>query len=108
MGVLEHNDDGPVATVDGVRLAEIARERAVAPDDGAPVARSARNRFTGLVTEVQMDGVMAQVTMQCGPFEVTSLMSAQSAREMDLAPGSVATAIVKATTVIVETTRDRR
>ncbi|SDU74045.1 molybdenum-pterin binding domain-containing protein [Gordonia westfalica] len=107
-GVLEQSDDGPVATVDGARLAELARERAVAPDDGAPVARSARNRFTGLVTEVLMDGVMAQVTLQCGPFEVTSLMSAQSARELELAPGSIATAIVKSTNVIVETTQNPR
>lgn len=107
-GVLAQSDDGPVATVDGARLAELARERAVAPDDGVPVARSARNRFTGLVTEVQVDGVMAQVTMQCGPFEVTSLMSAQSARELALEPGSVATAIVKSTNVMVETSRADR
>ncbi|MBY4576013.1 MerR family transcriptional regulator [Gordonia paraffinivorans] len=107
-GVLEQSDEGPVATLDGARLAELARERAAAPDDGAPVARSARNRFTGLVTEVIVDGVMAQVTLQCGPFEVTSLMSAQSARELELEPGSVATAIVKSTNVIVETTREKR
>ncbi|WP_238420604.1 molybdopterin-binding protein [Gordonia sp. 'Campus'] len=104
-GVLEQTDTGPVATVDGVRLAELARERAVAPDDGATVARSARNRFTGLVTDVRMDGVMAQVTLQCGPFEVTSLMSADAAHELELRPGVVATAVVKATTVIVETNR---
>jgi len=107
-GVLEQSDEGSVATVDGARLAALARERAVAPDDGAAVARSARNRFTGLVTDVQMDGVMAQVTLQCGPFEVTSLMSAQSARELELAPGAVATAVVKATTVMVETVKGPR
>ncbi|MBD0860557.1 TOBE domain-containing protein [Gordonia sp. zg691] len=107
-GVLEQSDEGSVATVDGARLAALARERAVAPDDGAAVARSARNRFTGLVTDVQMDGVMAQVTLQCGPFEVTSLMSAQSARELALAPGAVATAVVKATTVMVETVKGTR
>lgn len=46
---------------------------------------------------------MSQVTMQCGPFEVTSLMSTDAVRELDLKPGSVATAVVKATNVIVET-----
>ncbi|GAA3704631.1 TOBE domain-containing protein [Gordonia hankookensis] len=98
--------DGEVTAVDGAELAALARQRAAAPpvDDG--VLRSARNRFAGLVTAVSIDGVMAQVTMQCGPFEVTSLMSADAARELHLAPGSVATAVVKATTVIVETKRD--
>ena len=64
---------------------------------------SARNRFTGLVTKVLIDGVMAQVEMKCGPFNVVSLMSADAARELKLEPGSVAVAVVKATTVIVET-----
>jgi molybdopterin-binding protein len=43
------------------------------------------------------------VEMQCGPFAVVSLMSAEAARELKLEPGSVAVAVVKATTVIVET-----
>ncbi|MGC4962752.1 TOBE domain-containing protein [Gordonia sp. DT218] len=98
--------DGEVAMVDGAELAARARTRAAAPPDDDGVLRSARNRFAGLVTAVSIDGVMAQVTMQCGPFEVTSLMSADAARELQLAPGSVATAVVKATTVIVETKRD--
>ena len=41
--------------------------------------------------------------MQCGPFPVVSLMSADAARELMLQPGSLAVAVVKATTVIVET-----
>lgn len=96
-----------VATVDGAQLAALARDRARRPpDDGSAVLRSARNRFTGLVTEVIADGVMAQVSMQCGPFEVTSLMSSEAARELALQPGVVATAVVKATTVIVERRAD--
>lgn len=94
------------ATLDGRELAALARDRADAPGDTDGVLRSARNRFAGLVTEVIVDGVMAQVRMQCGPFEVTSLMSAEAARELALEPGSVATAVVKATTVIVETKRE--
>ena len=74
-----------------------------APKDPLSIASSARNRFTGLVTKVVADGVMAQVEMQCGPFTVVSLMSADAARELKLEPGSVAVAVVKATTVIVET-----
>ena len=41
--------------------------------------------------------------MQCGPFTVVSLMSAEVARELQLEPGSIAVAVVKATTVIIET-----
>jgi molybdopterin-binding protein len=44
--------------------------------------------------------------MQCGPFAV-SLMSADAASELKLEPGSVAVAVVKATTVIVETAKGK-
>ena len=77
---------------------------AAAPKDPLSTASSARNRFAGLVTKVVTDKVMAQVEMQCGPFTVVSLMSADAVRELALEPGSVAVAVVKATTVIVETT----
>ena len=46
--------------------------------------------------------------MQCGPFTVVSLMSADAVRELGLEPGSVAVAVVKATTVIVETPKGNR
>ena len=52
-----------------------------------PLARaSARNRFVGLVTRVQRDGVMAQVDLQAGPFRIVSLMSAEAADELGLEP----------------------
>ena len=88
----------------GEVLAEFARAHAATPPkDPLGVASSARNRFAGLVTKVVTDQVMAQVEMQCGPFTVVSLMSADAVRELKLEPGSVAVAVVKATTVIVET-----
>ena len=90
--------------IPGEALAEFAvAHSGVAPKDPLSIASSARNRFTGLVTRVVTDGVMAQVEMQCGPFPVVSLMSADAARELKLQPGSLAVAVVKATTVIVET-----
>jgi molybdopterin-binding protein len=89
-------------------LAEFARANAAAaPKDPLTVVSSARNRFAGLVTKVMTDKVMAQVEMQCGPFSVVSLMSADAVRELKLEPGSVAVAVVKATTVIVETSGGR-
>jgi molybdopterin-binding protein len=90
--------------IDGAALAEFARTNAAtAPKDPLSVASSARNRFAGLVTNVVTDTVMAQVEIQCGPFTVVSLMSADAVRELQLEPGSIAVAVVKATTVIVET-----
>jgi len=89
--------------VDGLELARLARRSSVLPDDPAGGRSSARNRFVGLVTEVVSDTVMSQVELQCGPHRVVSLMSSEAVRELGLEPGSIATAVVKATTVIVET-----
>lgn len=63
---------------------------------------SARNRLHGVVLSVKRDGVMAQVDLACGPFRVVSLMSAEAADDLGLKPGDTATAVVKATTVVVE------
>ncbi|MFD1214237.1 molybdopterin-binding protein [Arthrobacter sp. GCM10027362] len=96
-------DASGYAAVDGLELARLARRQAVLPQDPAGIGSSARNRFVGLVTDIVMDKVMAQVELQCGPHRVVSLMSAEAVRDLGLEPGSVATAVVKATTVIVET-----
>lgn len=63
---------------------------------------SARNRFTGIVTSVEKDRIMAKVEIACGDYRVVSLMSAEAADELGLAPGRPATAVVKATNVVVE------
>jgi molybdopterin-binding protein len=103
-GTLESSrDDVGRTVVDGLALAHLARDNAVLPADPSGVGRSARNRFVGLVTNILMDTVMAQVELQCGPHRVVSLMSSEAVRELGLEPGSVAVAVVKATTVIVET-----
>ena len=78
-------------------LSDLLRER------GAKGLTSARNRMQGTVIAVKKDGVMAQIDMACGPFRIVSLMSAEAAEELDLKPGDTATAVVKSTTVIVET-----
>ncbi|TNM36636.1 helix-turn-helix domain-containing protein [Nocardioides albidus] len=69
---------------------------------------SARNRMTGIVTRVIADTVMAQVEMVCGPHRVVSLMSAEAAAELGLAPGVRAIASVKSTNVVVERPVPRR
>ena len=90
--------------IEGATLAEFSRSHAATPArDPSGVGRSARNRFVGLVTKVIADGVMAQVEVQCGPHTVVSLMSSEAVRELGLEPGRMAVAVVKATTVIIET-----
>jgi molybdopterin-binding protein len=96
-------DESGRLAVDGLELANLARQQAQLPDDPTRVGSSARNRFVGLVTGITTDKVMAQVELQCGPFRVVSLMSSEAVRELGLELGSVATAVVKATTVIIET-----
>lgn len=96
-------DDAGRIVIDGLALADYARERAATPPDVLAGATSARNQFVGLVTAVTCDRVMAEVELQCGPFTVVSLMSARSVERLGLRPGVLAVAVVKATTVIIDT-----
>lgn len=96
------------AVVVGAALAAFAVQRAGASDDPAAHRSSARNRFSGLVTAITADTVMAQVELQCGPFRVVSLMSSEAVRELGLEVGSRASAVVKATNVVVETSGGAR
>ena len=93
------------AEIAGDALAERAVELARAASDPTDVLSSARNRFVGLVTRVQVDGIMAQVDIQSGPHRVVSLLSAEAVHDLGLEVGSLAVAVVKATNVIVETPR---
>ncbi len=104
-GVVPTTGESPTR-VPGDALAAHAVELARAAADPTDVLSSARNRFVGLVTRVQVDGVMAQVDIQSGPHRVVSLLSAEAVRELALEPGSLAVAVVKATNVIIETPRD--
>jgi molybdopterin-binding protein len=63
---------------------------------------SARNRLRGIVTAIVKDTVMAQVSIQAGPFRIVSLMSREAVDALDLRIGSVAVAVIKSTTVVVE------
>jgi molybdopterin-binding protein len=65
-------------------------------------ALSARNRFPGLVREVKVEGLLAQVEIEAGPFRVVSVVTREAAEQLGLEPGMPATALVKATSVLVE------
>lgn len=96
-------DEASRMVVDGYEVAMVARSHAAPPGPPDGVVSSARNRFVGLVTHIEVDAVMAQVELQCGPFRVVSLMSSEAVRDLGLELGSVAVAVIKSTTVIVET-----
>ncbi len=63
---------------------------------------SARNRFAGVVRSVEVDGVMALVEIEAGPFLVTAAVTRDAVEELRLVRGAPATATVKATSVMVE------
>ena len=82
--------------------AEVARLTERPRRHAAGDTLSARNRFPGVVTSVEIDGVMALVELEAGPFRVTAAVTRDAVEELGLAPGVQATAAVKATSVMVE------
>ena len=94
--------EGGQRVVDGAALAEFMTAKRHAPERDEVIAQSARNRFPGIVTRVVKDEIVAKVELQAGPHRVVSLMTAEAAEELGLAPGMLAVAVVKATNVVVE------
>ena len=89
--------------IDGVALASfaVARNTALAEAESNS-AGSTRNRFTGIITRVVRDTVMAQIEIQSGNHRVVSLITREAADELGLEPGVLAVAVIKATNVTVE------
>ena len=110
-GRIETTTDGSGRLgVDGAVLARFAEELAhdaAHLETGDVAAASVRNRFSGLVTRVVKDTVMAQVEIQAGPHRFVSLLSREAVDELGLEPGVLAVAAVKATNVSVEIPRMR-
>jgi molybdopterin-binding protein len=85
-----------------VPASEITRLTERSPRHHTGTSRSARNRFTGTVRSVESDGVMALVELEAGPFLVTAAITRDSVEELGLVPGVEATAVVKATSVMID------
>jgi molybdopterin-binding protein len=88
--------------IDGVALAKFAQSLHENADPLVAASASIRNHFTGIVTNVVKDKVMAQVELQAGPFRVVALISREAVEDMGLAPGVMASAVVKSTNVSIE------
>lgn len=67
----------------------------------APQRLSARNRLAGVVRRVEVDGVMAVVEIDAGPYLLAAAITRDSVDELALAPGVQVVATIKATSVMV-------
>jgi molybdopterin-binding protein len=88
-----------------VAIEEVTRllaERRRTASDRPIVAQSARNRFPGIVTRIERDGVAAVVEVMAGPHRLVSLMTAEAIDDLGLEVGQEAVCVVKSTNVIVE------
>lgn len=63
---------------------------------------SARNRLSGVVRKIKREGLLAQVELEAGPFRVVAVITREAADQLGLEAGVPATAVVKATSVLVE------
>jgi molybdopterin-binding protein len=88
--------------VDGADLARFATQLAGEQGNGNSRRQSARNRFTGIITRVTKDGVAAQIEVQSGGHRFVALITREAAEELELEPGMMADAVVKATNVGIE------
>ena len=103
-------DDGRLATsrtergdrvIDGADLAAFLESAAGQVEIPAIGASSARNRFTGIVTKVTSDDIVAKVELAAGPYRLVSILTSEAAEELKLAPGVLAVASVKSTDVVI-------
>jgi molybdopterin-binding protein len=67
-----------------------------------PQTTSARNHFSGVVIDVKRDGLVATIELACGPYRVLSLITSEALDELELKVGDDATAVVKASHVIID------
>ena len=62
---------------------------------------SGRNQLVGRVTDIKVDGLMAQVSLSIGGQHVTSIITADAVREMRLRKGETVAALIKSTEVML-------
>lgn len=97
-------------TEGGQRLVAMTELRRLLDERPRPTHRiaatSARNQLEAIVTEVVADAAAATVEMQAGPYRLLALTTAESVRELAIAPGSRVIATIKATSVMVSVPED--
>ena len=63
---------------------------------------SGRNQLVGKVVSIRVEGLLAQVVLAVGDTQITSIITADAARELALKKGDTAAALVKSTDVMIE------
>jgi molybdopterin-binding protein len=96
-------DDSNRQVIDGVALANFAVEQAKSLAASRADSISARNRFVGIVTKIQIEGLVAQVEVQSGANHFVSLITSDAARALNLEVGSKTVVSIKSTNVGIET-----
>src|SRR3954447_13613762 len=66
-------------------------------DDGALVGLSARNRLHGVIEEVRIDGLLAQVRLRVGDQHLTAVITSDAVTDLKLRRGDEAIAVIKST-----------
>lgn len=92
------------------RISQTALKPFLARDAAKPAAESreryrrvsGRNQLVGKVVNVRVEGLLAQVVLLVGETEITSIITADAARELSLKKGDTAAALVKSTDVMIE------
>ena len=96
--------EGGHRIVEGPELARFVRAGDEAYDPDQLRLQSARNRFNGVVTRVERDKLTAIIELRAGRFRIVSLLTREAADALELEEGDMASAVVKATDVIIEIT----
>jgi molybdopterin-binding protein len=83
------------------RLLFRARDKAESQREPRLRRLSGRNQLVGRIEEVRISGLMAEIVISIGGQRITSIITARSAREMQLKPGQTAAALIKSTEVMI-------
>jgi molybdopterin-binding protein len=85
-----------------VSASEVERLRAAPSRHLTKDSFSARIRFPGVITSVEVAGVMALVEVESGPHRITAAITRDAVEELGLVEGTPATATIKATSVMID------
>ena len=96
--------EGGHRMVDGAALVRFVREEDEAYAPEKLHLQSARNRFNGVVTRVERDKLTAIIELRAGRFRIVSLLTREAADALHIEEGDLASAVVKATDVVIEIT----
>jgi molybdopterin-binding protein len=82
----------------------LAKDAAKAPADSRARYRrvSGRNQLLGKIVSIRIEGLLAEVVLSLGSSQITSIITASAARELQLKKGDTAAALIKSTDVMIE------